>query len=72
MIKSIRRILNSCIEVLEQSGDEKASLNYSRSALQKIIAMNSMRYPERYKTDIKKTLKDIVKKTEKLIKDKDL
>ena len=65
-------ILNSCIEVLEQSGDEKASLNYSRSALQKIIAMNSMRYPERYKTDIKKTLKDIVKKTEKLIKDKDL
>ena len=58
MIKSIRRILNSCIEVLEQSGDEKASLNYSRSALQKIIAMNSMRYPERYKTDIKKTLKE--------------
>ena len=34
--------------------------------------MNSMRYPDRYKTDIKKTLKDIVKKTEKLIKDKDL
>ena len=65
-------ILNSCIEVLEQSGDDKASLNYSRAALQKVTAMNSMKYPERYKGDIKKILKDVVRKAEKLIKDKDL
>ena len=30
-------ILNSCIEVLEQSGDDKASLNYSRAAYKKLL-----------------------------------
>ena len=35
--------------------------------------MNSMKkYLKRYKGDIKKILKDVVRKAEKLIKDKDL
>ena len=60
------------VETLEQSGDDKASLKYSKDALNKLISMNSMTFPDSYKKEIKKNLNDIVRKSEKLIKDKKL
>jgi len=65
-------ILLGAVENLEQSGDERASLKYSRDARNKLESMNSMRYPETYKKEIKSNLKDIIRKSEKLIKEKKL
>ncbi len=65
-------ILLGAVETLEQSGDDKASLKYSKDALNKLIAMNSMTFPDKYKKEIKKNLNDIVRKSEKLVKDKKL
>ena len=66
------QILLGAVENLEQAGDERASLKYSRDALNKLESMNSMRYPDTYKKEIKHNLKDIIKKSEKLIKEKKL
>ena len=65
-------ILLGAVESLEQTTDEKASKKYSQDALNKIEAMNSMTYPANYKKEIKSNLKDIIRKSEKLIKDKKL
>ena len=65
-------ILLGAVETLEQSGDDKASLKYSKDALNKLISMNSMTYPSKYKNEIKKNLNDIARKSSKLIKDKKL
>tara|TARA_A100001011_G_scaffold368111_1_gene422096 strand:+ start:949 stop:2247 length:1299 start_codon:yes stop_codon:yes gene_type:complete len=67
-----RAILLGAIETLEQAGDNKASLNYSVAALQKIETMNSLRFPEIYKDKIKKNLNDIIRKAQRIIKDKKL
>jgi hypothetical protein len=70
--KRQRDILLGAIETLEQTGDDKATLNYSAAALQKIETMNSLRFPEIYKKEIKKNLNDLVRKAQRLIKDKKL
>ena len=65
-------ILLGAVETLEQSGDEKASLKYVKDALKKVIAMNSMRYPIKFKKEIKRNLIELARKSERLIKDKKL
>ena len=66
------QILLGAVENLEQSTDERAAKKYSSDALLKIEAMNSMRYPDAYKKEIKNNLKELIRKAEKLIKDKKL
>ena len=70
--KRQRDILLGAIETLEQTGNDKATLNYSLAALQKIETMNSLRFPDIYKKEIKRNLNDLIRKSERLIKDKKL
>ena len=70
--KRQRDILLGAIETLEQTGNDKATLNYSFAALQKIETMNSLRFPDIYKKEIKRNLNDLIRKSERLIKDKKL
>ena len=54
--KRQRDILLGAIETLEQTGNDKATLNYSLAALQKIETMNSLRFPDIYKKKLKEIL----------------
>ena len=65
-------ILLGAVETLEQSGNDKAALNYSEAGLLKIETMNSLKFPERYKKQIKNNLNSIIRKAERLIKEKKL
>ena len=59
--KRQRDILLGAIETLEQTGNDKATLNYSLAALQKIETMNSLRFPDIYKKEIKRNLNDLIR-----------
>ena len=65
-------ILLGAVETLEQSGNDKASVNYSEAALLKIETMNGLKFPEKYKKEIKNNLNNIIRKAERLIKEKKL
>lgn len=65
-------ILLGAVETLEQTGNDKASLNYSDAALTKLETMHSLRFPEQYKKQIKNNLNSIIRKAERLIKEKKL
>lgn len=67
-----RDILLGAIETLEQRGNDKASVNYSEAALLKIETMNSLMFPEKYRKEIKNNLNSIIRKSERLIKEKKL
>ena len=60
------------VETLEQSGNDKASLNYSDAALTKLETMNGLKFPEKYKKEIKNNLNNVIRKAERLIKEKKL
>ena len=66
------QILLEAEETLLQSGDDNASVKYSRDALKKIISMNSMRFPDQFKREIRQNLNELVRKCTRLIKDKKL
>jgi len=65
-------ILLGAVETLEQSGNDKAAVNYSEAALMKIETMNGLKFPEQYKKEIKNNLNNIIRKAERLIKEKKL
>lgn len=65
-------ILLGAVETLEQTGNDKASLNYSDAALTKLETMHSLRFPEQYKKQIKNNLNSIIRKAERLIREKKL
>ena len=65
-------ILLGAVETLEQSGNDKAALTYSEAGLLKIETMNSLKFPEQYKKQIRNNLNSIIKKAERLIKEKKL
>ena len=65
-------ILLGAVETLEQSGNDKASLNYSDAALTKLETMNGLKFPEKYKKEIKNNLNNVIRKAERLIKEKKL
>tara|TARA_B110000858_G_scaffold160872_1_gene185200 strand:- start:46 stop:753 length:708 start_codon:yes stop_codon:yes gene_type:complete len=65
-------ILLGAVEILEQHGNDKAALNYSEAGLLKIETMNSLKFPEQYKKQIRNNLNSIIKKAERLIKEKKL
>ena len=65
-------ILLGAVETLEQSGNDKASVTYSEAALLKIETMNGLKFPEKYKKEIKNNLNNIIRKAERLIKEKKL
>lgn len=65
-------ILQEVEESLLQSGDESASVRYSKDALKKIISMNSMRFPDKHRREIKNNLNELIRKCQRLIKDKKL
>lgn len=65
-------IMLGAIETLEQIGDDKASFNYSEAALMKLETMNGLRFPDKYKKQIKANLTNIIRKSERLIKEKKL
>ena len=66
------QILQDAEETLLQSGDDNASVKYSRDALKKIISMNSMRFPDQFKREIRQNLNELARKCARLIKDKKL
>ena len=66
------QILQDAEETLVQSGDDNASVKYSRDALKKIISMNSMKFPDKYKKEIRQNLNELARKSARLIKDKKL
>ena len=66
------QILQDAEETLVQKSDDNASVKYSRDALKKIISMNSMKFPEKFKTEIRQNLNELARKSARLIKDKKL
>lgn len=66
------QILQDAEETLVQKSDDSASLKYSRDALKKIISMNSMKFPDKFKTEIRQNLNELARKSTRLIKDKKL
>lgn len=66
------QILQEAEETLLQKSDDNASVKYSRDALKKIISMNSMKFPEKFKTEIRQNLNELARKSARLIKDKKL
>ena len=65
-------ILLGAVETVEQSGNDKASLTYSEGALLKIETMHGLKFPEKYKKIIKNNLNNLIRKAERLIKEKKL
>ena len=65
-------ILLGAVETLEQNGNDKASLNYSDAALTKLETMHGLKFPDQYKKQIKNNLNSIIRKAERLIKEKKL
>jgi hypothetical protein len=66
------QILLDAEESLLQSGDDNAAVKYSKDALKKIISMHSMRYPDQYKKEVKNNINELIRKCQRLIKDKKL
>lgn len=66
------QILQDAEETLVQKSDDNASVKYSRDALKKIISMNSMKFPDKFKTEIRQNLNELARKSARLIKDKKL
>ena len=65
-------ILLGAVETLEQTGNDKASLNYSDAALMKLETMHGLKFPDQYKKQIKNNLNNVIRKAERLIKEKKL
>ena len=65
-------ILLGAVETLEQTGNDKASLNYSDAALTKLETMHGLKFPDQYKKQIKNNLNNVIRKAERLIKEKKL
>lgn len=65
-------ILLGAVETLEQTGNDKASLDYSDAALKKLETMHGLKFPDQYKKQIKNNLNNVIRKAERLIKEKKL
>ena len=63
-------IISKAVEYIATKKDFSAAKKYASDALGKIEAMNFMKYPEKDRKEIKKTLEKIVSKSEKIINTK--
>jgi hypothetical protein len=61
--KNYSEVIQRCFDNIAEKSDQSAALNYSVQALGKIESMESMRYPQIHRPQIKKNLKDLVKKS---------
>ena len=65
--KNSAELILKCVDYLINKKDFSAALKYSKDALNKIDAMNYMKYPEKDRKEIEKNLNKIISKSEKII-----
>ncbi len=65
--KSSEEVIIKAFDNIVERTDQSAALTYSAVALAKVESMQSMRYPETHRTQIRKNLKDLVRKSEGII-----